>query len=64
MTIFTRSGDLDATQMIPCDDLDLTIHDIDYYGRHSIQPGRHTVAELVRRHTTRHDATTPIAVIA
>ncbi len=64
MMTTTRAGDLDATQIIP--PYDVTIHDVDYYGRHSIQPGRHTVAELLHRHLTRHsvDNTTPIAVIA
>ena len=26
-----------------------TIHDVDNYGRHSVMPGRHTVADLASR---------------
>lgn len=30
----------------------LTIHDVDSYGRHSLLPGRHTVADLASRALT------------
>ena len=29
-----------------------TIHDVDNYGRHSVMPGRHTVADLASRALT------------
>ena len=29
-----------------------TIHDVDNYGRHSVMPGRHTVADLFAPNTT------------